>query len=86
MENNLPLFLKVQDDKKSKSGRSLNEESRDEHSDKKKSIFFSWSRNRSFGKGSKKKDLGDYSKWRTSVTILFNLPLFSFITFTHLSP
>uniref|UniRef100_A0A673IQ32 Regulator of G-protein signaling 12-like n=1 Tax=Sinocyclocheilus rhinocerous TaxID=307959 RepID=A0A673IQ32_9TELE len=47
--------------KKSKSGRSLNEDSRDEHGDKKKSIFFSWSRNRSFGKGSKKKELGDYS-------------------------
>lgn len=62
----------MQDDKKSKSGRSLNEDSRDEHSDKKKSIFFSWSRNRSFGKGSKKKDLGDYSEWSTSVTIVLN--------------
>ncbi|XP_016323633.1 regulator of G-protein signaling 12-like [Sinocyclocheilus anshuiensis] len=59
--SNLSTPKKMQDDKKSKSGRSLNEDSRDEHSDKKKSIFFSWSRNRSFGKGSKKKDLGDYS-------------------------
>ncbi|XP_052457883.1 regulator of G-protein signaling 12 isoform X4 [Carassius gibelio] len=55
------LSTPKKDDKKSKSGRSLNEDSRDEHSDKKKSVFFSWSRNRSFGKGSKKKDLGDYS-------------------------
>lgn len=55
-------FVKVQDDKKSKSGRSLNEDGRDEHGDKKKSIFFSWSINRSFGKGSKKKELGDYSE------------------------
>uniref|UniRef100_A0A673IFS3 Regulator of G-protein signaling 12-like n=1 Tax=Sinocyclocheilus rhinocerous TaxID=307959 RepID=A0A673IFS3_9TELE len=59
--SNLSTPKKVQDDKKSKSGRSLNEDSRDEHGDKKKSIFFSWSRNRSFGKGSKKKELGDYS-------------------------
>uniref|UniRef100_A0A9J7X1I9 Regulator of G protein signaling 12b n=1 Tax=Cyprinus carpio carpio TaxID=630221 RepID=A0A9J7X1I9_CYPCA len=59
--SNLSTPKKVQDDKKSKSGRSLNEDSKDEHSDKKKSVFFSWSRNRSFGKGSKKKDLGDYS-------------------------
>ncbi|KAK2909060.1 hypothetical protein Q8A67_004897 [Cirrhinus molitorella] len=59
--SNLSTPKKVQDDKKSKSGRSLNEDSRDEHGDKKKSIFFSWSRNRSFGKGSKKRDLGDYS-------------------------
>ncbi|KAJ8411069.1 hypothetical protein AAFF_G00181040 [Aldrovandia affinis] len=49
------------EDKKSKSGRSLNDESRDDHSDKKKGIFFSWSRNRSFGKGPKKKDLTDFN-------------------------
>uniref|UniRef100_A0A8C7HLD9 Regulator of G protein signaling 12b n=1 Tax=Oncorhynchus kisutch TaxID=8019 RepID=A0A8C7HLD9_ONCKI len=49
------------DDKKTKSGRSLNEErERDEcGGDKKKGMFFSWSRNRSFGKGPKKRDLAD---------------------------
>ncbi|XP_039678601.1 regulator of G-protein signaling 12 isoform X1 [Perca fluviatilis] len=45
--------------RKQKSGRSLNEESKDESADKKRGIFFSWSRNRSFGKGPKKKDIGD---------------------------
>ncbi|TRY87600.1 hypothetical protein DNTS_005988 [Danionella cerebrum] len=59
--SNLSTPKKVQDEKKSKSGRSLNEDCRDEHSDKKKGIFFSWSRNRSFGKGAKKRDLADYS-------------------------
>ncbi|KAG9342499.1 hypothetical protein JZ751_016502 [Albula glossodonta] len=49
------------EDKKSKSGRSLNDDSRDDHGDKKKGIFFSWSRNRSFGKGPKKKDLTDFN-------------------------
>ncbi|XP_062376490.1 regulator of G-protein signaling 12b [Sardina pilchardus] len=49
------------DDKKNKSGRSLNDDSKDEQCDKKKGIFFSWSRNRSFGKGPKKRDLCDYS-------------------------
>ncbi|KAG5848111.1 hypothetical protein ANANG_G00094930, partial [Anguilla anguilla] len=49
------------EDKKSKSGRSLNDESRDEHADKRKGIFFSWSRNRSFGKGPKKKELTDFN-------------------------
>uniref|UniRef100_A0A8C4GL11 Regulator of G protein signaling 12a n=1 Tax=Dicentrarchus labrax TaxID=13489 RepID=A0A8C4GL11_DICLA len=44
---------------KQRSGRSLNEDSRDESADKKRGIFFSWSRNRSFGKGPKKKDIGD---------------------------
>uniref|UniRef100_A0A3Q3KXA1 Regulator of G protein signaling 12a n=1 Tax=Mastacembelus armatus TaxID=205130 RepID=A0A3Q3KXA1_9TELE len=44
---------------KHKSGRSLNEDSRDESADKKRGIFFSWSRNRSFGKGPKKKEIGD---------------------------
>ncbi|XP_064859533.1 regulator of G-protein signaling 12-like [Oncorhynchus nerka] len=49
------------EDKKTKSGRSLNEErERDEcGGDKKKGMFFSWSRNRSFGKGPKKRDLAD---------------------------
>ncbi|XP_041842406.1 regulator of G-protein signaling 12 isoform X3 [Melanotaenia boesemani] len=45
--------------RKQKSGRSLNEDTRDESADKKRGIFFSWSRNRSFGKGPKKKDIGD---------------------------
>uniref|UniRef100_A0A8D3AC50 Regulator of G protein signaling 12a n=1 Tax=Scophthalmus maximus TaxID=52904 RepID=A0A8D3AC50_SCOMX len=45
--------------RKQRSGRSLNEEGRDESADKKRGIFFSWSRNRSFGKGPKKKDIGD---------------------------
>uniref|UniRef100_A0A3B5A4T3 Regulator of G-protein signaling 12-like n=1 Tax=Stegastes partitus TaxID=144197 RepID=A0A3B5A4T3_9TELE len=44
---------------KQRSGRSLNEDSRDESADKKRGIFFSWSRNRSFGKGPKKKEIGD---------------------------
>ena len=51
-----------QEDKKNKSGRSLNDDSKDEQCDKKKGIFFSWSRNRSFGKGPKKRDLCDYSE------------------------
>ncbi|XP_071391866.1 regulator of G-protein signaling 12 [Centroberyx affinis] len=45
--------------RKQRSGRSLNEDTRDESADKKRGIFFSWSRNRSFGKGPKKKDIGD---------------------------
>ncbi|XP_031440660.2 regulator of G-protein signaling 12 isoform X1 [Clupea harengus] len=44
-----------------KSGRS-HTDLRDEHSDKKKGNFFSWtSRNRSFGKGPKKRDLGEFN-------------------------
>ncbi|XP_068443447.1 regulator of G-protein signaling 12-like isoform X3 [Clinocottus analis] len=50
---------KKQEARKQRSGRSLNEDSRDESADKKRGIFFSWSRNRSFGKGPKKKDIGD---------------------------
>ncbi|XP_026208486.1 regulator of G-protein signaling 12 isoform X3 [Anabas testudineus] len=45
--------------RKQRSGRSLNEDSKDESADKKRGIFFSWSRNRSFGKGPKKKEIGD---------------------------
>ncbi|XP_072534606.1 regulator of G-protein signaling 12b [Salminus brasiliensis] len=55
------LSTPKKEEKKSKSGKSLNEEGKDEQSDKKKGIFFSWSRNRSFGKGPKKRDLGEYS-------------------------
>ncbi|KAF3837042.1 hypothetical protein F7725_004506 [Dissostichus mawsoni] len=43
--------------RKQRSGRSLTED-KDESADKKRG-FFSWSRNRSFGKGPKKKDIGD---------------------------
>lgn len=53
------LFCDQQEARKQRSGRSLNEDSRDESADKKRGIFFSWSRNRSFGKGPKKKDIGD---------------------------
>ncbi|KAM9426609.1 regulator of G-protein signaling 12-like [Pholidichthys leucotaenia] len=45
--------------RKQRSGKSLNEDSKDEGADKKRGIFFSWSRNRSFGKGPKKKDISD---------------------------
>ncbi|XP_031415883.1 regulator of G-protein signaling 12b isoform X2 [Clupea harengus] len=55
------FFTPKKEDKKNKSGRSLNDDSKDEQCDKKKGIFFSWSRNRSFGKGPKKRDLCDYS-------------------------
>ncbi|XP_062991960.1 regulator of G-protein signaling 12 isoform X2 [Elgaria multicarinata webbii] len=48
---------------KSKSGRSLNEESGDEGSEKKKKgIFFSWSRSKSLGRSQKKKENGDCPK------------------------
>lgn len=50
-----------QEDKKGKSGRSLNDESRDEAGDRRKGMFFSWSRNRSFGKGPKKRELADFN-------------------------
>ncbi|XP_041640864.1 regulator of G-protein signaling 12b isoform X2 [Cheilinus undulatus] len=49
------------EEKKSKSGRSLNEDCRDESGDRKKGMFFSWSRNRSFGKGPKKRELADFN-------------------------
>lgn len=39
---------------------------RDESADKKRGIFFSWSRNRSFGKGPKKKDIGDINLGETN--------------------
>ncbi|KAG7271725.1 hypothetical protein CRUP_001309 [Coryphaenoides rupestris] len=44
---------------KKRSGRSLMEDARDDSADKKRGMFFSWSRNRSFGKGPKKKDISD---------------------------
>ncbi|NXO52073.1 RGS12 protein, partial [Aramus guarauna] len=46
---------------KSKSGRSLNEESGEEDTEKKKrGTFFSWSRSKSLGKSQKRKENGDY--------------------------
>ncbi|XP_043828790.1 regulator of G-protein signaling 12 isoform X5 [Dromiciops gliroides] len=46
---------------KSKSGRSLNEESGEEDGEKKrKGTFFSWSRNKSTGRSQKKKEHGDH--------------------------
>uniref|UniRef100_A0A8C8S6G8 Regulator of G-protein signaling 12 n=1 Tax=Pelusios castaneus TaxID=367368 RepID=A0A8C8S6G8_9SAUR len=46
---------------KSKSGRSLNEESGEEDAEKKKKgTFFSWSRSKSVGRSQKKKENGDY--------------------------
>ncbi|XP_077158577.1 regulator of G-protein signaling 12 isoform X3 [Paroedura picta] len=46
---------------KSKSGRSLNEESGEEDSERKrKGTFFSWSRSKSMGRSQKKKENGDY--------------------------
>ncbi|XP_062333668.1 regulator of G-protein signaling 12b isoform X2 [Osmerus eperlanus] len=56
------LSTPKKDDKKTKSVRTLNEESRDELVDKKKNPFFSWSRKgASFGKGTKKRDLADFN-------------------------
>uniref|UniRef100_A0A087XJ87 Regulator of G protein signaling 12a n=1 Tax=Poecilia formosa TaxID=48698 RepID=A0A087XJ87_POEFO len=54
-----PKKVDTQDIRKQRSGKSLNEDTKDESADKKRGIFFSWSRNRSFGKGPKKKDIGD---------------------------
>ena len=54
--------MPLQEDKKTKSVRTLNEESRDELGDKKRNPFFSWSRKgASFGKGTKKRDLADFN-------------------------
>ncbi|XP_077575401.1 regulator of G-protein signaling 12b isoform X2 [Stigmatopora nigra] len=53
------LSTPKKEDKRSKSGRSLNDES--DSSDRRKGIFFSWSRNRSFGKGPKKRELIDFN-------------------------
>lgn len=61
-----------QEDKKSKSGRSLNDDGRDDSGDRRKGMFFSWSRNRSFGKGPKKRELTDfnYSQSPPSLSLL----------------
>ncbi|KAK7929544.1 hypothetical protein WMY93_005939 [Mugilogobius chulae] len=55
------LSTPKKEDKKSKSGRSLNEDNRDDAGDRRKGMFFSWSRNRSFGKGPKKRELADFN-------------------------
>ncbi|KAK3573212.1 hypothetical protein QTP86_015126 [Hemibagrus guttatus] len=55
------LSTPKKEEKKSKSVKALNEECKDEHADKKKGSLFPWPRNRSFGKGHKKKDLGEFS-------------------------
>ncbi|MEQ2287414.1 hypothetical protein AMECASPLE_012257 [Ameca splendens] len=55
------LSTPKKEDKKTKSGRSLNEDSRDDSGDRRKGMFFSWSRNRSFGKGPKKRELADFN-------------------------
>ncbi|XP_047435107.1 regulator of G-protein signaling 12b isoform X3 [Mugil cephalus] len=55
------LSTPKKEDKKSKSGRSLNDDSRDDSGDRRKGMFFSWSRNRSFGKGPKKRELTDFN-------------------------
>ncbi|XP_078809118.1 regulator of G-protein signaling 12b isoform X4 [Oryzias latipes] len=52
---------KKEDKPKSKSGRSLNEDSREDSGDRRRGMFFSWSRNRSFGKGPKKRELADFN-------------------------
>ncbi|KAM4564348.1 regulator of G-protein signaling 12 [Fundulus diaphanus] len=53
------LSTPKKDIRKQRSGKSLTEDTKEESADKKRGIFFSWSRNRSFGKGPKKKEIGD---------------------------
>ncbi|KAM9857446.1 regulator of G-protein signaling 12b [Aulostomus maculatus] len=55
------LSTPKKEDKRSKSGRSLNDDTRDDSGDRRKGMFFSWSRNRSFGKGPKKRELADFN-------------------------
>ncbi|KAM9817954.1 regulator of G-protein signaling 12b isoform X1 [Syngnathus typhle] len=55
------LSTPKKEEKRSKSGRSLNDDSRDDSGDRRKGMFFSWSRNRSFGKGPKKRELTDFN-------------------------
>ncbi|KAF4090639.1 hypothetical protein AMELA_G00054320 [Ameiurus melas] len=63
------LSTPKKEEKKSKSVKALNEECKDEHGEKKKGSLFPWPRNRSFGKGHKKKDLGEYIPIRPGVSI-----------------
>ncbi|NXI29147.1 RGS12 protein, partial [Sterrhoptilus dennistouni] len=54
---------------KSKSGRSLNEESGEEDTEKKKrGTFFSWSRSKSLGKSQKRRENGDYPNGENKIT------------------
>lgn len=69
-----------QEDKKGKSGRSLNDESRDEAGDRRKGMFFSWSRNRSFGKGPKKRELADFNYSKCCICVLPGRLLFDDVT------
>lgn len=69
----------LQEEKKSKSVKALNEECKDEHSDKKKGSLFPWPRNRSFGKGHKKKDLGEYSEFKPVDIVFTSYSLYSLI-------
>lgn len=62
-----------QEARKQRSGRSLNEDTREESTDKKRGIF-SWSRNRSFGKGPKKKEIGDINLGEKSVAAFLQIP------------
>ncbi|KAM5192512.1 regulator of G-protein signaling 12-like isoform 2-T2 [Mantella aurantiaca] len=60
---------KKQSSKKTKSGRSLNEESggEDDGDKRRKGTFFSWSRSKSIGKSQKKKENGDVSSDSTFI-------------------
>ncbi|XP_072262612.1 regulator of G-protein signaling 12 isoform X2 [Pyxicephalus adspersus] len=58
---------KKQSSKKTKSGRSLNEESGEEDDKRKRGNFFSWSRSKSLGKSQKKKENGDVSNDSTFI-------------------
>lgn len=67
------ICLVFQEARKQRSGRSLNEDSKDESADKKRGIFFSWSRNRSFGKGPKKKEIGDINLGKKCTNNIYNI-------------
>jgi len=90
----LPLLIDparvLQEDKNSKSGRSLNE---DDSGERRKGMFFSWSRNRSFGKGSKKRELTDFnsSQWRSgprrrSLASDLQVRILTTVSFFQISP
>uniref|UniRef100_A0A3B4FAT7 Regulator of G protein signaling 12a n=1 Tax=Pundamilia nyererei TaxID=303518 RepID=A0A3B4FAT7_9CICH len=74
------LSTPKKDVRKQRSGRSLNEDGRDESADKKRG-FFSWSRNRSFGKGPKKKDIGDINLGKESCFVSLEVRLSQIETF-----
>lgn len=75
-------FVYLQEVRKQRSGRSPNEDNKDESADKKRGIFFSWSRNRSFGKGPKKKDIGDINLGE-SIVVTFFLPIYKSLCYKH---